>query len=1179
MDDNNQDITRLGNTGDLFRDLNGADFANISKAVEDGVIRGFDRAKNPTNTSQSIFQDRKNEMELQKSKNKKASEDYKRTGNFIEDFETGVKDAMLDAIAGGDFKKGIQGALTEFTKQFGYELKDLPHELGKEFGKQFSESGLGKSLTKQAQKGGERLLKALFNERNVDQNAAKNALSKVFNAFLEKGSSGSNIASQAMSNAGEAGEVASHVGSGGGSAGAAQAGGALAGAGGGNATAGMLQAFQGMIPVAAALAVFVLCMRPVFEALVKIIQAWGRSFNRDEDMRKKRLENAQKRMEADMEYLAREPFEILINAAKKWEDTWDANLAKVSLTQGYTKEDVYELYSSVAEKLNSEGLGSYIAATDVISNLGSILETGLSGKIAEEFAYQATRLNATIPTENFMGYASTYAQLASYAVSQGMDQADAIEYANEQLQLFASNLLYSSRTLTGGFTTGLKDAQSLFKDAVDIAQSAKTGNVAEISGTLTSISGIIGAVAPDLAQSLVQNVVQAAIGGNSDTIVALRSLAGINAGNTDFLRALAMNPQAIFSTLFMNLANMQNMAPDNYMEVAEGLASVFGVDMKAFARVDFAQLAASIAAMNVNYDSLNENLDILSSGEATMSTEQMKLQEINNAILEEGLTYVIDSEAGRMIQQHMWDEQIADQLANTEYAVSLQGAALTYLEGMRHTVANILAFLNPIGYLTDGIERIIATNEERKNQTADIAQILELGKVGAGNAKVFNDLTNFTGRDLELVRPLVEMMGGTSAGGYNPKYVISTWLANQSLNGGVASVLASALLNPALAVTQGITANSTGGLGIYSAQSWNSGVDDLGKYWAMTNDIDLGLTEANIGTVAPGITSKYSGFNAGKSVLSLTAGASNVLSAITRSVVVSATDAAQEAMTQNTQDWLDSAKEYAESGRSEAEWLASAKDFGIADLAQALEDAGLTLEQAKGYYGAYESGVAGAEEQQRKDNIQEFIEQNRKFWDYETGSSGIYQTAMWLPFLNDNFKPFFDVGARFDQRMDLIDAALTTIQLKEDRISEQIGDDTEFTVISVLQSINTNLIHTFVDTGSSFQKCLADWMRYIAATKSYQNEISNAQAWNDLKNAEGDAQRETLLALANAMNVFSADELKKLDPQMQANALLGEIVILLQTVVQQNNNAGGSGFSLLESMSALGFGATYKTGT
>jgi hypothetical protein len=206
---------------------------------------------------------------------------------------------------------------------------------------------------------------------------------------------------------------------------------------------------------------------------------------------------------------------------------------------------------------------------------------------------------------------------------------------------------------------------------------------------------------------------------------------------------MAEDPQSVFSTLFTNLANMQNMSPDNYMEVAEGLADVFGIDKAAFARVDFNYLANAISAMNTNSNTLEQNLALLASGQTTTSAEQLKAQEINSIILEEGLAYVIDSEAGRMIQQHMWDEQIANELANTEYAVSLQGAALQFLEGIRKSMTTLLNFLNPIGFINKSIANMTQTIAESVGNEQDIAEILKLGAIG-NNANSFYNLTTRT---------------------------------------------------------------------------------------------------------------------------------------------------------------------------------------------------------------------------------------------------------------------------------------------------------------------------------------------------------------------------------------------------------------------------------------------------
>ena len=89
------------------------------------------------------------------------------------------------------------------------------------------------------------------------------------------------------------------------------------------------------------------------------------------------------------------------------------------------------------------------------------------------------------------------------------------------------------------------------------------------------------------------------------------------------------------------------------MEVAESLSSIFGISMDAFARVDFNYLADAIASMNVNDAALLENMDLLASGETTTSAEEMRMRQINQYMIDEGLSYVLDNEVARSIQEHM----------------------------------------------------------------------------------------------------------------------------------------------------------------------------------------------------------------------------------------------------------------------------------------------------------------------------------------------------------------------------------------------------------------------------------------------------------------------------------------------------------------------------------------------
>ena len=1072
---------------------------------------------------------------------REGQESYRSRGNLLEDFENGIRDELLDSLAGGNFKKGIQSALSTFQEQFGFDLKNIGHEAGKKLTKNaidaFSKSKFGQNVKAGISKYGNKALDRIF--KNVEGGAeAKQGILNVLNSFRNGGQGGLQ--------GGLTGAIQNVVGGNGGKAGQQLAQQAASNPMVQKAATGLAKAAAKMGPwgllIAGIIVTAIKVLGPALQGLAEMAKALGKSFNREEELRKKRLENAQKRLKEDVDWLTTEPFKILQESVEKWTSTWDSNLRKIGQTQGYDKEAVYSLYESYADKLRSENLDAVINATDIVDKLSSVLDSGLSGRAAEEFAYAATKLNAAIPNQDFFQYAEVYASIAANAISQGKTQRQALDEANKQLEDFASNLLYSSRELAGGFSTGLQNGAELFKEAVQIAQTAKTYNATDISGTLTSVSAIIGAVAPDLANALVSNVVQAAVGGNSSQIVALRSLAGVNAGNTEFLRLMAENPKEIFTNLFTSLANMQNMSPDNYMEVAEGLADVFGIDKAAFARVDFNYLASAINSMNTNNRSLQDNLDLLVSGQTTTSAEQLKAQEINRVILDEGLAYVIDSEAGRMIQQHMWDEQRDNALMNATYAVDLQGSALSFLEGIRKTVTTLLNFLNPVGFIAKGIANMTATITEAIGNDQDIKEILKLGAVGS-NSRAFYNLTT-RGKDLALTTSLVEMMGGEK---------------------GIAALnTLTKVYNAGLDISGKLVTGH-----ILSSGDFNKLYDRIGT-------AGLGIADNITGTGASSRT-RYNWQFVGKSfakALQNTPMNSKLLgNVITNSG--SATQNAQAASNKRFQEFLDSAAE-ASKTMSYENWVATAKDRGISDFAEALKTYGRTEEEVRAYFESNQAQEGARQEVARKEDEQLFRDENRQFWDYANGN-GIFQSAIWFP--------FFGSGQKYDVRMDAVDSALTNIQHRIgsankhtvisgiEELSRKLGDDTDNTVISELDAIRVDISNTFVSTSSLFQRCLRDWVRYIEASNTYTNTVTRSEAWSSLQQAEKDQQTEATLALANALGVFSAEELKKMDPQLQANVLLGEIVVILQTIMQQNNSQAG-GLQLIDTMSALGLGIT-----
>lgn len=654
----------------------------------------YDLLKDSTRSSQSSAKRKQSDIDVDNIfRNKHA---FKNSGKGVLD---GFEDALKEQILGDNFKKEVSKSLSGFADSLGVSVKDLPNGIGQKLGKDlFTE--LGKSK----------------------------AGAKVANTFTKAGSQAASAITGGLSTATkvikDGGSVLS------------------AGVKGlGTAAAAVGPELLAVGAAAAVVTLGLLAIDPALEGFVNYAKTALKTMNRDNDQRKKNTELMKKRLEADVNTLVEQPFAILKQSAQEVYDAWDKNVRLINATQGYNKSDLQNLMSNYASRLRSEGLDDVISGTSIIDNLASVLQSGLSGRVAEEFAYLATKLNAEIPTQDFFNYADTYASLAANAIKNGASQSEAISYANSQLEQFASDILYASRQLSGGFSTGLKNASTLFEQSTKIATAAKTGNASQIAGVLTSVSAIVGAVAPDLTDSITSAIYDTATGGNTSQIVALRSLAGINASNTEFLQQLARDPQGVFSTLFSNLANLQNMSKSNYMEVAEGLSDVFGISSEAFQRIDFNYLAKAISQMNLNNSSLSENLEHLASGQTTTTTEQLKMQQINKYLIDEGLSYVLDNEATRAIQEHMWDEQLARQMTEAEYAVNLQGSALDYLESIVHTISNLLKLLRPGYAIAIGISNLEKTAKAAVQKRAEVAATLAASNVGAPNLKTFTQLT------------------------------------------------------------------------------------------------------------------------------------------------------------------------------------------------------------------------------------------------------------------------------------------------------------------------------------------------------------------------------------------------------------------------------------------------------
>ena len=1074
-----------------------------------------------------------------------------RSGSFLDEFENSI----LEGFLGSDFKGKISDTFSNLADQLGVPVRDLPGTFGKQLGKNlmnsFKNSKLGGKLTDSIQTSVNDLTSRF--KKGFADSAKEKLLKSKTTANLDQGMSASDAISNAqdslsnitsdpisaLKNAANSGDAVSA---------------ALSGLKGGisNVIGGLGEMAPKLLKVGAVTAVAMIAIDKLSEAFGPLLEGFGKlakavknAANRDEQTRQKNLEASQRRLEADVETLIKKPFEILEESAKKVEQAWDDSLRVITATQGYDKADVQDLMSAFADRIRQEGLTDVISGTSVIENLTKVIDEGLSGKVAEEFAYQASVLKAAIPTQDFFGYAATYSSIAANAIKNGKSESAAIQEANASLKDFANNLLYASRELVGGYTTGLKNAQSLYEQAVKITQAAKTGSSSQVAGVLTSVAATVGAIAPDLANSLTDVVYKAATGGNASDLVALRSLAGGNASNTEFLRALANNPQKVFSKLFENLANMYNDSNDAFMEKAEGYASLFGLSQEAFQRIDFNYLAKSIANMNVESNALDQNMKLLASGQTTLTQEQLKNREINKYMLEEGLSYVLDNDAARAIQQHMWDEQIAREMQETTYGVELVGGAAEAISGLAKTAKNILNILNPFAWLKKAAN-VSKSRSEASGLESDIQQVLELGRVGNGNKLALSNLIT-RNANLNLAQNLVSMLGGTSkyanAGSGWAKGVLSMSLeSSRSSDTGFFAALKDAY-----------SENSSAGKSPTSKYGWGT------------------MTKSDATTFST-IIASLKGVTAGR-VASVKSGTS-ASEASTNSLV--------SRIEQMMSDSYLSKYINQDNPRTYEEWAASAKGLGISNFTEALESAGYTEAQMREYFEGKETESGSKATAEMKEAEQTFYKTATAFI---TDTHSPFLKDVHSPFITNTHKPFIEnfVKTNMDPTWAKLDTINSTIQTTGTLITNVIN-----TQAIAIRKHQTSWLTAWNLFNKSFEPKLlkehvVELSRYFVQHKVYDSAYTTARlnkVLADDKQEKGDIAYAIAESLTS-INKSTSENQKALkeaftDPTVQTNQLLSQILIVCNAIMNQNNSAAGS-LSLADSIAALSMGMTTTT--
>ena len=1033
-------------------------------------------------------------------------------------FLDSLEESLIASVGGADFKRALKGSLRNFAKQMGSSLDDLQDDLGKNFGKvignEIKKSKLGKSITDKFKS-----ITDSFFEKNKNLGADfKEMIGKEGAGFKDV------LGFVDKIDLGKLNGLKTGV---------TKLLGGVEGAAGGLAAMGV--AALGVVVVMKALEIVGQGVHQVFEGFSDLLESAKESMNRYTKSRQTNLEKENERLRKDIETLVTEPFEILKKAADEVYSAWSQNIRLVAGTQGYSKADLQNLMADYAVRLRAEGLGNVISTTDVYNNLAKVIQSGLTGQAAVEFAYQATKYGAAIPNQDFFGYAESYASVAANAIAAGKSESEALKIANENLRDFANSLLYTTRILSGGYATGLKSSESIYSSAVKIAQAARSENISGIAQSLLAIQGYVGSIAPDLVNSITDKIYSLATGGNSAELVALRSLAGINASNTEFIKMFSQNPQQVLRNIFANLGTMVSQYSGAYMEKAEGYASLFGLSPEALQRIDFVSLASALEQISTDLTSdtgyLAENFNLLQEGQTTTTAEQLKIAQINKYMVEEGLAYVIDNEAAQMIQQHMWDEQLAKEIMEAEYGINLVGSSAQALQKIISGIDKVISIVSPAAW-GKKLADVLQAKKEVQAQEEDIGQILRLGLVGSGNVQDYINLIT-RGQDLGLTRTLVGLMGGVAhyySGWYSEDKLtnILTSMAypTQNMYDTIAGWFEQGRINRDEAIINGLYPSNKFGTASYS---WGS----------------LGTVSKGSANLAASIlkASQSSELITQQTVSNVEGIASTSVAFVTSKIDKMLSD-----------EYLN--QQFVLQGKSFEEWKQSARAQGITDLESAIEKAGYTLNDIEDYYSKKQIEVGSQAQLAQREEEQKFHQAGMNFW----------STQFWNDFNTPLTYLIQDVSGKLD----------TIITVQADWRSSQLDK---------LQKITDNQI----DWKNYFSTAWIEsaWRNDFIGESGYFTRFFNAftqrfveDAYNNSGYTYSDVQaiqrQEELSKNASVMELaeYLTSNLGDLkDPQNQTNALLAQILVVISAIMSQNGNVPATS-SLPSSLSGLARGIT-----
>jgi hypothetical protein len=214
-----------------------------------------------------------------------------------------------------------------------------------------------------------------------------------------------------------------------------------------------------------------------------------------------------------------------------------------------------------------------------------------------------------------------------------------------------------------------------------------------------------------------------------------------------------------------------------------------------------------------------------------------------------------------------------------------------------------------------------------------------------------------------------------------------------------------------------------------------------------------------------------------------------------------------------------------DTSKSYEDWVASASKFGISDMDAALEAIGKNEEDLKGIFNDFRTEAASSEARRRE-------EKEEGLWD----ATLIYQPAV-EALLGTNNELTTTTNSLLTTTNELLTANNMTL-------SYVLKKETEF---------------------------YDEWVNYFVSHTTYDRSYDYSKV-AEIRNKERNESDSAVYALAEALSKNTVD---LRDPAVQTNALLSQILLVVNAMLQRNNQTGAT--TLLGTLAGLALGGETPT--